>query len=269
MLMSERIESIREIRRQYPSNWMKPYFNKLEGKEFAAKYGVYGPKVLREFESIDDLPELTDLPGRFVLKPVDGNGNRGVFCVSDGFDYMNNAPITRDEILEKVKNNDVVGKSRFIIEEFIQDYSGDPGLPKDFKFYNFGDRCAFIHVVKRMDPKDSKKNFHWFIDEHRNKFKHQFIKTQKHSDVELEYPDHFDDMVALSKKLASKIGAFVRVDLYATKDTAIFGEFTAFPHGGKGYMKDADEYLGRMWKGTYGASQMDFIKHARVKYLGH
>jgi hypothetical protein len=45
---------------------------------------------------------------------------------------------------------------------------------------------------------------------------------------------------------------FMRIDMHATTNGAVFGEFTPQPHGGEGFTLWADEWLGAMWKGVEG-----------------
>jgi hypothetical protein len=54
------------------------------------------------------------------------------------------------------------------------------------------------------------------------------------------------------------LNMFMRVDMYATTRSAVFGEFTPTPHGGKRYTREADRWLGSLWKGVEGASALDY-----------
>ncbi|MFZ3585015.1 ATP-grasp fold amidoligase family protein [Loktanella sp. DJP18] len=266
---SKHIEASMALKRRYPSHWTRPFFNKIIGRQFAANFGLRGPDVIAQYPSVYDLPELDTLPTSCVIKPTNGNGNRGVFCIRDGWEIMDALPVSRDTIVATFKASDTISESPVIVEELIVDYSGREGLPRDFKFYNFGNRCSFIHVVERNHRKDQSKNRHWFLNEDRTPFAYQFIKSQKHSQDFLELPPFFDDMLALSKRFSKKLNSFARVDLYAAQTGPIFGEITAYPHGGKGYLEEADLYLGRQWRGYYGASRLDFLKYLKVKYYGH
>ncbi|MDV7143432.1 ATP-grasp fold amidoligase family protein [Tropicimonas sp. TH_r6] len=261
--LSDQIQSIRELRRRTPQNWMKPFFNKEAGRQFVSKFGLQGPEVYFRFDSIDDLPEVEDLPRSCVVKPVNGNGNRGVFCIKDGWEILDNQPVTRKQILESFVKHEVITNSKVIVEELVTDYSNRRGLPRDFKFYNFGSRCAFIHIVERNHRKDQTKNRHWFLKEDRSPFEYRFISTQRHCKEEIELPSYFDEMLRMAKKISAHMNSFVRVDLYASTDGPVFGELTAFPHGGNGYMEDADVFLGQQWRGYYGGSHLDFVKYFR------
>jgi hypothetical protein len=53
-----------------------------------------------------------------------------------------------------------------------------------------------------------------------------------------------------AKKLGGAINKFTRVDLYAMNKGVVFGEFTPTPHGGRGFTKWTDIWLGSMWKGV-------------------
>ena len=47
----------------------------------------------------------------------------------------------------------------------------------------------------------------------------------------------------------------LRIDMYATPEGPVFGEFTAWPRGGSFFTPEANEYLGRMWRGEEGAAR--------------
>lgn len=267
-LLSEKLQTIREIRHKHKCTFMSPYFDKLLAKKFADGFGLASSEIVARYGSINDLPELFDLPARCVIKPVNGNGNRGVYCLVDGLELLDNRRVDRATILaEYAALGSPIGTGPVIVEDFIEDWNNNDILPRDYKFYNFGRRTAFVHIIERHSRKVAKDNLHWFINPDGSPWQHQFVTTQRHSKLPLELPPFFPEMLRLSQDIASHLNAFIRVDLYADRRGPVFGELTPFPHGGKGYMADADRHLGRMWRGVYGASRFDFIKHLKVIYL--
>jgi TupA-like ATPgrasp len=140
----------------------------------------------------------------------------------------------------------------FLIEEFLQNWDGRPGAPYDFKFYNFGSRCAFLHVVERNSAREANLNRHWFLKPDWTPLGIKIQPGQNHCQEPLIPPPFVRELFALSQSLSDEIGMFIRVDLYATTRGPVFGEFTLNPHGGKHYMPDSDQWLGAQWRGDLG-----------------
>ncbi len=246
-----------------PARLKGDMFNKMGSKKFAESLGIRAPKILETMNSIDKLKELESYPPRFVLKPFSGSNNRGVFVFENGVNLLDDTITTRDGVLAAVKGNDVVCNSPFLVEEMVENYDRRPGVPNDFKFYCFGGNIAFIHIVERNSGRQSRLNRHWFLREDFSPLGISIQKSQEHCNEPVQRPDCFGEMLRLSRAVASKLNMFVRVDLYASPDGPVFGELTPFPHGGKGYTKDGDIWLGAKWRGTEGASWMDWTLDVR------
>ena len=77
----------------------------------------------------------------------------------------------------------------------------------------------------------------------------------KHRDQgleEFERPDCWNEMVDAVQTIGKAVGIYMRIDMFATKRGAVFGEFTPTPHGGKGYSDYAEKYLAGFWRGEEG-----------------
>jgi hypothetical protein len=59
-------------------------------------------------------------------------------------------------------------------------------------------------------------------------------------------------MIQSVQTIGKALGIYMRIDMFPTNRGAVFGEFTPTPHGGNGYSRFADEYLGSFWKGEEG-----------------
>jgi hypothetical protein len=174
---------------------------------------------------------------------------------------MSGQQVTRADIVAAFDAEPLISNQAVLIEEFVRCAIKKSGMPRDYKFYNFGHSCAFIHVVERNSRKDQRKNRHFFIREDRSALPYQVQRTQVHSQDELILPDCFDRMLNTARLVSASLWAFARVDLYADDQGPVFGELTQFPHGGKGYLELADIELGRHWRGIDGASDIDFIRY--------
>ncbi len=261
MLFSERIATRRQ-RWKIKKPAAVAYFNKTRSVELASKFGLYPPDTLHNIESIDSLPALDDLANSFVLKPVSGSNSRGVFVVTKGIDSFTGEKFSLDYAKNRVGQikGEAIG-TQFVVEERLWNWDGSDDIPYDFKFYTFGKNVAFFHVVRRTN----KGNEHWFFKPDCAPLNMKIQRTQEHCSRKLELPDNINDMLHLASKMGKHLNMFIRIDLYATTTGIRFGEFTPFPHGGKGYTDDAEAWLGSLWKDKEGG-QFSLIKKLR-KYL--
>jgi len=102
---------------RYPQTWREftharftgrdkslPRMNKFEVYEFLDRYDFPHPRVIRQWESVDDIA-LSDLPDRFVVKPISLAAMRGVTLLSREkdslyFDWATQVHWKESEIVE-------------------------------------------------------------------------------------------------------------------------------------------------------------------------
>ena len=77
------------------------------------------------------------------------------------------------------------------------------------------------------------------------------MRTKRHAPPLGGPPACFDELLHYARRLGKAYGTFVRVDLYASEEGAVFGELAAAPAGGKGLTRYADEYLERLWRAAF------------------
>jgi len=247
-------EFIKERRRRWwvekENHPFKMVAGKQEGRNFAAAHGVKVPELHTKLDHIRDLPELDQLPNSFVLKPIRGYSTINVFCVKNMENLMTGEKLSRQQIIDKVgrENN-----TPFIVEELLEDENGKLGVPRDFKFYCFGDQIAFIHIIERNSFTDNARNRHWLLAENWQKLPVQIQRSQVGEDVPPSKPSCYKDLIRDVRKLGLELPMFMRIDMYATKRGSVFGEFTPQPHGGNGYTEEADIWLGGLWADFKGA----------------
>ncbi len=260
---SDKIKRAKRIRQRFVPGWAEPFGSKPGGQIYVRKLdvGLRIAELYHHFPDVHALPDLADLPERCVIKPIAGNGNRGVFALDGGYCHMSCSPVTREDIVSAFENDPTIARQSVLVEEFIRCAVKKTGLPRDYKFYNFGPTCAFIHIVERNSRKDQRKNRHFFVGEDLSPYPHQIQKTQVHSTDELILPDCFEKMLHIAKTVSGSLWSFARVDLYADENGPVFGELADFPHGGNGYLDDADLVLGKLWRGIDGANSLDFIRY--------
>jgi len=219
--------------------------NKNNAAQIAKNMGVECAESFFEFENIYDLKNLDDFPESYVLKPVLGSNNRGVFIVEKGVEKFSGQAISIDLIFETLEKLDVTKfTKRFRVEELMVNWDDTKTIPLDFKFYLFSDHLEIVHIVDRNDLAGTK---HWFFNEALSPLPYQVQKTQFHNEEGFVFPDTIHEMIKLAKNVGHHFETFIRLDLYATTKGIRFGEFTPYPHGGNGYTEFADEHLGRLW----------------------
>ncbi|MBA3910355.1 MAG: hypothetical protein C0524_10850 [Rhodobacter sp.] len=231
------------------SHPLKAIGGKREGQDYMRALGYQVPELYAKFDHITDLPELSDLPPRIVLKPNGGHSVKNVFPIENGHNLLDRTPLSRADIIAKTGKDSTQG---FLVEELLQHYDARPGLPIDYKFNCFGSRIASINVVERNSLTHKRQNRYWYLA---NDWALQPFRVNEKFYQERTLPpkpDCLDEMLALVRDVGARLNCFVRIDLYATSRGPVFGEFTAFPHMGYGYTPQAEAYFGAMWQGLEG-----------------
>jgi hypothetical protein len=257
MTFSDRLEDRRErwwVKGQ--SNGLGDLSGKLEGRSFMERNGFKVPEQYGLYSNIADIPDFSQLPRSFVLKPSSGYSARNVFVIREGVNLLNGQPYDSTSIQAELNQfyKDRPFKGKFIVEEFLVNWDGKEGIPLDYKFYTFGEKIAFIHAIERNSGINLKSNRHWFMKEDWSPLGMKIQKYQEPQETPLPKPDCYDELIHTVKKVGRTLNIFMRIDMYATTRGAVFGEFTPTPHGGKGYTEQADRWLGRLWTGEEGGS---------------
>jgi hypothetical protein len=261
MTFSQRLQARRE---RWWAQGQLPQFSrlsgKLEGRSFMKDNGFKVPEEIGIYSKIDEIPEFSQLPSRFVLKPSSGYSAKNVFVMSDGVNLLDGKSYDRNAVISSIHQSydGKEFKGKFLIEELLVNWDKKDGIPLDYKFYTFGDRIAFIHVIERNSGVNIRANRHWFMKEDWTDLGIKIQRTQDLQSEPLPKPDCYDELVHTVRKVGRMLDMFMRIDMYATTRGAVFGEFTPTPHGGKGYTKEADQWLGSLWRGVEGASPLAY-----------
>lgn len=260
-----------EVRQNKPLDWnhLKTYTEKMQWAKIydtdprkvlcADKYAVrewvkerigekYLIPLIGVYDSYTDV-DFSKLPNQFVIKTNHGSGD--VVCVRDK---------SKMTLAEKIDMRRKVAFSletdysckhcemhyskippKVIVEQLIDNHGKD--LP-DYKFLCFDGEPQFvwIDVDRFTNHKRNVYNMKWELQEWNQ-------RGYGNADYPIEKPEHFEEMVAIVKKLAAGF-SHVRVDLYNVQGKIYFGEMT-FTNG-SGFEElvpaYADQMLGDMWK---------------------
>ena len=156
---------------------------------------------------------------------------------------------------------------RYMVEELLCDEEllrggssrGPASLPHDFKFWMFGATIAHVTVVcdrRRTGP----SSYEVSIADCDASFKPQPTWCTPGDDANGRVnlvslppqPECWDDMVATASMLGEAVGAFCRVDFYATARGPIFGEFQML-FDLVDWNANADRAIRKLWRGRNGA----------------
>lgn len=262
-LFSERI--VDRHRRWWREKEPHPHKNlagKLIGPPFVVTAGFKTPTIYSVVDSADEIPAFSNLPNSFVIKPSRGWSAKNIYVMVNGINQLDNQSYSREDLILRMKEKTDIETDKslkLLIEEYLINWDGNTSIPPyDYKFFVFGKKIAFCHIIERNSNTDASKNRHWYVDENFESINMKVITTQVPEITMCEKPTCWDELVNSAIGLGECLGIFMRIDLYATTRGAVFGEFTPQPQGGKGFTPAADRWLGSLWRGKEGADGLDY-----------
>lgn len=233
--------------------------DKLFSKALAGTLGVRVPADLQVWPDLDSI-ELGSLPDEFVIKSIGGASSRGVFPLRrlDG-EYRlisTGDVITLDEIRARLRAEMELDAARpsydwirppFYAEEFIKDLSDSSEIPVDVKVYTFYGRVGQV-LLRRVARHGERSGIGYrYLGADGSDLGD--ISISRTTDPTVPVPDRFGEIIAAAERISRATGlAFVRVDLYQTRNGVVFGELTPCPGEPQHYTDDHDLLLGRMWQ---------------------
>jgi len=122
--------------------------------------------------------------------------------------------------------------TRFLVEEFVQDYDQAFTIPRDFKVFVADGKASIIQVIDRNPAKKDRTNS--FFDRNWIHIA-QRIKCNYKSGPAYARPPALDQILKMSDLIAADISCFYRLDFYLSERGPLFGEFTSYPSGGRAF----------------------------------
>lgn len=186
--------------------------------------------TLRIWDNSDSI-ELSDLPGKFVLKAANGSGGNDVFICKEKTKF--DMPFVKDKFRNHVSHTyehyrewpykNV--KKRFFAEKFLE--GSDDDLI-DYKLHVFNGVTKFVLVCSGRYSNTGLKEDFFDVE-----WNHLNCKRPGHdfSEKIINKPEKFDEMLHIASVLAKDI-PFVRVDLYYVNGKIYFSEMTLYPASG-------------------------------------
>ena len=223
-------EKIQWLKLNYRDPLMTKCADKVGVREYVKeKIGEeYLVPIIGIYNSVDEI-DFDSLPNQFVAKVNWGSGQNIIVKDKSKLD-VEDAKNKLSEWMKPESNHYYMGlewaykdiEPKIIIEEYLEQLDGDL---YDYKFYNFNNAVEFVLIVSdRFNNK-----YCDFYDTIFNRL--PFRWTSNPSPKGIKYPDKFEKMIFLSKKLSEKF-PFVRVDFYDTGEKLYIGELTFYPGNG-------------------------------------
>lgn len=231
--------------------WQRTLVSKWNSREFALKHGCRVPKLYWFGRDIDQMP-VESFPEQFVIRPILGHTRQGVYVVDGNWEWMRNRNFSRRELhadlLHKLGRQ---AKYPLLVEEFVRSEAGEYGLPVEYKFHMFGSRIGAVELIERIDVgKEGVVTAH--VDEDWQPLPEP-LHTLYRMGRPVPLPECHAEMFAYACRLGEAFGTYVRVDLYATDQGCVFGEFSTRPYSsellGTGF---GDQLLGKAWQEQLG-----------------
>lgn len=242
---NEKLQWLKLYNRQesYPS-----IVDKATAKDYADS--ILGPghtvptlALVDRWEDID----WDSLPDKFVIKATNGGGSRGIAICTDKARFDRKK--ARRNIEQGLRRNIYKEfrewpyksvKPRILIEEYLSDVEGVPGLT-DYKFGCFGGK---VHNVMVCLNRFSDKKF-YFFDKDWNLLRLNKAGLEAPEDFSVPRPEGIDELFEAAGKLCQGF-PYVRADLYYARGKVYFSELTFFPCSGfdKNYLPQTDRLFG-------------------------
>lgn len=226
------------------ANWQRLISNKSNSREFAKKLGCRVPFLYwkgKNFSSID----FDVLPENYVIKPTLGKSSNFVFLMRGNFNLFDGKTYSHEDIISKLNAvHQNQPEAEFMIEEFLATEDGEFRIHNDYKFYMFNGKVACIRLINRKGAHEGTNRYY-----NENWEPIPSLKKTKYGDAILQPPPAcLPEMTGFAKTLSQSLGIFIRVDLYATREGAVFGEFAPTPSHGSGYSRAGSKFLIEHWE---------------------
>ena len=213
--------------------------DKYAVREYVASKGL--SDILNELYGVYDNADEIDFdkfPNKFVIKTTDGGGGENIIICKD------KSKLNIDEVKEKLKSwqnkkninagrewaYTLIEKSRFIVEEFLENEEKPQSELPDYKFFCFNGEPYYCQLIQNRSTAET-------IDFYDMNWQHMpfygLNPLHEPAAKPAAKPAAYEEMKEIVRKL-SKGFPFVRVDLYHVKEGVFFGELTFYPASGYG-----------------------------------
>jgi hypothetical protein len=141
-----------------------------------------------------------------------------------------------------------IARVPLLIHEFVRTEAGEYKVPIEYKCHVFGDVVGAVQVVEKRIGQRSTNRYYSPAWEPLSEKMHDATRIGRFVDP----PVCLEEILATARTLGRAYGTYVRVDLYATDEGCVFGEFAATPSRGMNIAPYADQYFGSLWQELLG-----------------
>ena len=121
--------------------------HKVNCKKLIQNLQIIYPKDYGSFQSFNQI-NFDNLPDKFVLKPIWGHTNLGVFLLErngeEFFDFHRKKSYTIEELEKEFSKEKQINSGSIMIEELLVDNCKNYKIPLDYKFYTFNGKLELI-----------------------------------------------------------------------------------------------------------------------------
>lgn len=214
---------------------VRDYVAKCIGEEYLIP-------LLATYDSCNELKEA-DLPSDCAIKMNHSSGQ--IVIRKNSSDISKRYPEIVNWFKDKYRYQELMWfnqkiERKLVAEELLLDEKGQ--VPKDYKFFVFGDEVEFVQVD--LDRFNGHSRMLYSPD-----WKPMDVSYAYPVGYESESPECLDEMLDLAIKLGADF-SFMRVDLYEVDGKIYFGELTPYPLAGWGRLEpySYDVHLGKLVK---------------------
>jgi hypothetical protein len=208
--------------------------------------GLDLPVRYADIASFDEV-DFARLPTNLVIKPSNAAVCAGVMLFAGDHELFSGdrVPVSSRASyaagkLASVRDKCRNGETRIIIEELVQDCDPIYAIPRDFKVYVAGGKAHIIQVIDRNGPKKSWS--HSFYSREWMFFDQELQVGYRQGPM-MERPKRLGELLAAADLIAADLRCFYRLDFYIAARGPVFGEFTSYPFGGKGFTPAGDRLM--------------------------
>ncbi len=221
--------------------WQRTLINKWNSREFVLKHGCPVP-ALYWCVRVPSAARLRSLPSRFVLRPVLGTDDQGVFVVANGRNLLTSERFSTAALRASIWRR---GKLAWTLPILAEEFVGEDalGLPREYKFHAFGDRIAAIQAVDRSEIRSRQRYYSPDWDAFPDPLNTYLAQAEP-----FDRPPCLDEMLGMAARLGGAIGTYMRIDFFASAERYVFNEFASTPFSGMGFTPFGDAFFGRVWE---------------------
>ncbi|WP_298992206.1 ATP-grasp fold amidoligase family protein [uncultured Pseudokineococcus sp.] len=223
---------------------------KLDAHAWADRLGVRHATLLAQVPEAGQLPWST-FPEVFVIKPVRGAASDGVHMLRREGRHLRSLKLdqqlTEQDVTENLRALSATGRisSDLLVEEMVVDPRRAHEGPVDWKFSTFFGEVGLVEA--KVSVAGGKPRWKLF-DENWDDLGDGWVDHHVLADG-LQPPVHAAELMETARRISASVPRpFLRVDLYDSVDGPVFGEITPAPGGPRGFRRDIDHKLGRLWE---------------------